>query len=123
VIWVGAAWGLWFLPFVVGVAAGLACAGRSRKKAALALACLGALAGWSLPLLAMSAAGLPVAGTARVVAAEAGLPPYALVTLAATVLVALAQAALGVWAGGSAARLVSPGIGRRGGSRRHSPAR
>jgi hypothetical protein len=113
VIWIGAARGWWFLPFVAGVATGLGGWIRIRRSRwAVAQACLGALAGWLLPLLIRLAEGQPVGGTARVVAAEAGLPPYALVTLAATLLVAVLQAAVGVWAGWATAGLVGAISGR-----------
>jgi hypothetical protein len=110
VIWGGTAWGLWFLPFAVGVLTGLAFVIRDGKaRWAVALASLSALVGWSLPLLARAAGGQPVEGTARVVAAVAGLPPYALLPLAATVLVAIVQAATGVFAGWATTRLFRPG--------------
>ena len=90
-----AAWaGLWFVPFVIGVAAGL----LSRRWSRVVLVMVaGAIAGWALPLWILALRGHPVGATARAIAAFAGLPPYASVAVAATLLVALLQALTGAW--------------------------
>jgi hypothetical protein len=106
----GAFAGVWFLPFVAGmvVAVPMRSTGR-RARPALAMACLIALAGWILPLLIrLWAEGEPVGATARTVAALAGLPPYAAVTVAAVLLVAVLQGAAGWWLGWALAGLARP---------------
>jgi hypothetical protein len=101
----GAALGWWFVPFVVGVAAGIAGRyGRWRLRAALVAVALMASAGWAIPLAWSAWSGSAVGATARVVAALAGLPPHAVVAVAATLLVAVIQALLGLWLG----RTLSP---------------
>ncbi|HLI38920.1 MAG TPA: hypothetical protein VKV80_16510 [Streptosporangiaceae bacterium] len=92
--------GLWFMPFAAGVAAGLAApyAGWTVRSALAAAEVMG-LAGWGGPLLWLGLRGEPVIATARVVAALAGLPARAAIAIAATLLVACAQAAAGLWLG------------------------
>ena len=94
----GAAAGWWFLPFVAGLAAGAAARyGRWRLRAALPAAALVAAIGWAIPLGWQALHGAPVRATARVVAALAGLPPHAVVAIAATLVVAVLQALAGLW--------------------------
>ena len=101
----GAYLGLWWLPFVVGVAAGLpAVTGRLGRGAVLA-ATAGAVLGWALPLVAMALASLPVGATARIIAGLAALPPCAGVTVAVVLLLAALQVLVGAWL----ARAVFPG--------------
>src|SRR5207302_4775023 len=68
-----AAAGLWFVPFVAGVAIG-ALSSRRRVSRGLLAAVLAAL-GWVGPLLWEGWQGVPIVATARVAAALAGLPP------------------------------------------------
>jgi hypothetical protein len=75
---------------------------------ALAAACLTGMTGWVLPLIWLLIQGEPVGATARVVAALAGLPPYAAIVVAATLLIAVIQAAVGTWLGWSIAALAFP---------------
>jgi hypothetical protein len=94
----GAAAGWWFLPFIVGLAAGLAARyGRWRLRAALLACAVLAAVGWAVPLGWSAWQGAPVGATARVVAALAGLPAHAPVAIAFTLLVAVIQALLGCW--------------------------
>ena len=94
----GAAAGWWFLPFVAGLAAGAAARyGRWRLRVALPAAALVAAIGWAIPLSWQALHGVPVRATARVVAALAGLPPHAVVAIAATLVVAALQALAGLW--------------------------
>lgn len=86
--------GWWFVPFVAGVAAGLLSLRRPRVVPAAAL---GAVAGWALPLWILALRGYPAGATAHVIAALAGLPPYAAVTVVATLLLAALQALTGAW--------------------------
>ena len=89
-----AAAGLWFVPFVAGVAAGLLSRRRPRVVPAAAL---GAVAGWALPLWILALRGLPAGATARAIAALAGIPPYAAVAVLVTLLLAAFQALAGAW--------------------------
>lgn len=89
------AWaGLWFVPFVAGVAGGAASL-RWRRMVLLAVA--GSVAGYVLPLWIMALRGLPVGATGRAIAGLAGLPPHAAVTVVATLLLAAIQALVGAW--------------------------
>jgi hypothetical protein len=99
-IWAGAAAGLWFVPLIVAGLAGVV--GRvtfMRSSRVLIAACTIAVSGWLAPLGRRIAEGQPVGATAREVASLAGLPPYSGVVIAAVILVALLQAAAGMWTG------------------------
>jgi hypothetical protein len=98
--------GAWFAPFLAGLAGGLAVR-RLRRRAAL-LTGLAVVLGWIAPLAWETLQGAPVGAVARTVAALAGLPPYAAVTMAAMLLTALAQAAAGTWLGRAVISLRSP---------------
>jgi hypothetical protein len=89
-----AALGLWFVPFVAGVGAGLL---SRRGRKVVPAAALGAIAGWALPLWILALRGLPEGATARAIAALAGIPPYAAVAVAVTLLLAGLQALAGAW--------------------------
>jgi hypothetical protein len=89
------AWaGAWFVPFLVGVGAGVASL-RWRRMVLLAVAAV--VAGWALPLWIMALRGLPVGATSRAIAGLAGLPPYAGVTIVVTLLLAALQALAAAW--------------------------
>ncbi len=98
----GAALGLWFLPFVAGIAAGIT---PWRFRSALAAVVLAVLVGWGAALWWPALSGAPAGATARVIAALAGLPPHAAVGVAATLLVGVAQALVALWL----ARALRPG--------------
>ena len=70
--------GAWFVPFIVGVAAGVA---SLRWRRMVVLAVSAAVAGWAIPMWLLALRGLPVGATARAIAGLAGLPPYAAVTI------------------------------------------
>jgi len=89
-----AAAGAWFVPFVAGAAAGLL---SLRRPGVVVAAVLGAVAGWALPLWILALRGYPAGATAHAIAALAGLPPYAAVTVVATLLLAALQALAGAW--------------------------
>jgi hypothetical protein len=99
---VGAYVGFWFVPFVIGVGAGVLSARRVRWTVIPAMT--GAVVGWAISLWILALRGLPVGATARVIAALAGLPPYAGVAVAVTLLLAALQVLVGAWL----ARAVSP---------------
>jgi hypothetical protein len=105
----GALAGLWFMPFLAGVAAGVAARyGRWRLRTALAAAAAMAAAGWGLALWWLVLHGMPDGAVAREIAALAGLPPYAALVVAVAVLIAVVQAAVGLWLG----RALAPGRAR-----------
>ena len=107
-----AALGLWFVPFVAGVAAGLL---SLRRPGIVPAAALGAIAGWALPLWILALRGLPAGATARAIAALAGIPPYAAVAVVVTLLLAALQALAGAWlARALAPRRSSAATGDRG---------
>ena len=85
---------LWFVPFIVGVAAGVA---SLRWRRMVVLAVFAAVAGWAIPMWLLALRGLPAGATARAIASLAGLPPYAAVTIVATLLLAALQALAGAW--------------------------
>jgi hypothetical protein len=86
--------GIWYMPFALGVMAG---AGWRSSRAAGLVAAACAVAGWAIALWIMALHGLPVGATARTIAALAGLPPYAAVAIAVTLLLAALQALAGSW--------------------------
>lgn len=86
--------GAWFVPFIVGVAAGVA---SLRWRRIVLLAVASAVVGWAIPLWVLALRGLPAGATARTIASLAGLPPYAAVTIVATLLLAALQALAGTW--------------------------
>jgi hypothetical protein len=89
------AWaGLWFVPFIVGVGAGVA---SLRWRRMVLLAAAAAVVGWVIPLWVLALRGLPVGATARTIASLAGLPPYAGVTVVVTLLLGALQALAGAW--------------------------
>ena len=105
----GALAGWWFLPFLAGLGTGLAVHfGRLRLRAALPAAVLVAAGGWAAALAWLALRdGLPEVAVARTIAALAGLPASAVVTMAVTLVVAALQAAAGLWLG----RALAPGHG------------
>jgi hypothetical protein len=90
----GAAFGLWWLPFAAGIAAGAA---PWRARSALGLVLVAVLAGWCAALWWPALTGAPAGATARAVAALAGLPPYTGVGVAGTLLVGMLQVLAAVW--------------------------
>jgi hypothetical protein len=95
--WLGAYLGAWWVPFPVGVAAGLPAVRSRAGRGAVLTATAGALLGWALPLWAMALSSLPVGATARTIAALAGLPARAAVAVAVTLLLAALQVLAGAW--------------------------
>ena len=92
----GAAAGWWFVPFVVGLTAGLAnWIGRWSLRAALPAVAVMAAVGWAAPLWWQVLHGQADGAVARVIAAVLTLPGYAAVGIAITVLVAVVQALVG----------------------------
>ncbi len=99
--------GLWFMPFLAGLAAGIAARpGRWRLRVSLPAVIMLAAAGWGAALWWLVLRQLPEGAVAREIAALAGLPPHAPVALAVTLLVAVIQAVAGLWLG----RALAPGL-------------
>jgi hypothetical protein len=105
----GAAAGLWFLPFLAGLVAGLAARyGRLRMRVTLPATAAMAAAGWGAALWWLALRGTPDGAVTREVAALAGLPPRASVTVTVVVLVGVIQAVAGLLLG----RALAPGRAR-----------
>ena len=96
----GAELGLWFVPFVVGLAVGLLARPGWRLRHTLPAVLVMALLGWGVPLYWPAVVqGQPVGATARVIAALAGVPPHAVFGVVFTLLVGVLQAVVGLWLG------------------------
>jgi hypothetical protein len=97
----GAELGLWFVPFVVGLAAGLLLARAGwRLRHTMPAVLVMALLGWGVPLYWPAVVqGQPAGATARVIAALAGVPPHAVFGVVFTLLVGVLQAVVGLWLG------------------------
>lgn len=93
----GAYLGAWWVPFPAGVAVGLPVVAGRVGRGGLLAATAGAVLGWALPLWMMALSSLPAGATARAIAALAGLPPYAAVAVAVTLLLAALQVLVGAW--------------------------
>ncbi|MGH3275044.1 MAG: hypothetical protein ACRDNZ_12080, partial [Streptosporangiaceae bacterium] len=104
---VGAAAGLWFAPFAVGLGAGLVSRVGSWRARVLAPAvAVMAIAGWGIPLWSQAWHGWPSGGAVRVIAAmvglsgsAVGLPGSATGRVLVTLLAAGLQALAGLWLG------------------------
>jgi hypothetical protein len=102
---VGAWVGAWWVPFAIGVAAGIPRGKWSPlSRGGVLPAVVGAVIGWLVPVWVLALRGQPAGATARAIAGLAGLPPYAGVTVAVLALLA----ALQVWVGAWLARAVFP---------------
>ncbi len=100
VIAAAAAIGWWFMPFAVGLLAGLANhVGRWPTRVALPAVAVVSAAGWAVPLWWSVLRGGPYGAVARAIAALVGLPGFAAVAVALTVLIAAAQGLAGYWLG------------------------
>ncbi|HEY2504919.1 MAG TPA: hypothetical protein VGI58_00240 [Streptosporangiaceae bacterium] len=100
VIIAGTALGLWFMPFAVGLLAGVANGvGRWPPRVAMPAVAATATAGWAIPLGWSVLRGAAYGPVAREIAAQVGLPGYAAVGMIAVVLVAVIQALVGYWLG------------------------
>jgi hypothetical protein len=109
VVAVAALLGLWFVPFLAGVAAGMGARyGRWRLRVSLPATVAIAAVGWGAALWWLVLRGLPEGAVAREIAALAGLPASSAVAIVATLLVAVIQALAGLWLG----RALAPGLAR-----------
>ena len=92
--------GLWFMPFVVGLAGGLAAKWgewplRVMGSAVIAVCALG----WGAALAYQAVRGLPIGATARTIAAISGLPAFAAAGVAEALGVAVLLGLVGLWLG------------------------
>jgi hypothetical protein len=90
----------WFMPFVLGLLAGLAnkVGGWPARLAVPAVVVMAAI-GWGAPLGWAILHGQPYGAVAKETAALGGLPAYPAVGLGETVLVAIVQVVIGYWLG------------------------
>ena len=102
----GAALGWWFVPFAVGLIAGLITgAGGWRLRVCVPAVIVMAAAGWGAPLWSLALRGLPVGATAAAIGGLAGaagwpaLPVNAAAVVGLTLAVSIAQALAGLWLG------------------------
>jgi hypothetical protein len=92
--------GLWFVPFVAGLATGIAIRwGGWRLRVSVPAVIVMTAGGWALALLIPVLRGLPVRATARTIAALAGLPAHAFIAIAVTLAVSVVQGLAGLWLG------------------------
>ena len=92
--------GLWFMPFLLGLAAGVAMRwGQWRLRVTIPAVLIVAAAGWALALWAEAIRGMPVGPTARTIAEVAGLPAAAAEIVAITLAVSAVQGLAGLWLG------------------------
>ena len=99
-IWAAAAAGIWFMPFLAGLAAGIAARfGGWRLRVTLPAVVIMTAAGWGLALWIPALAGLPVGATGRVIAALAGLPASAVTGVGVALAVGALQGLAGLWLG------------------------
>jgi hypothetical protein len=105
----GAMLGLWFMPFLLGLATGVAMRwGAWRLRVTIPAVLIMAAAGWTLALWAAAMRGMPVAPTARTIAQVAGLPAVAALIVGITLAVSVVQGLAGLWLG----RAIAPRPGR-----------
>ena len=96
----GAMLGLWFMPFLLGLATGVAMRwGAWRLRVTIPAVLIMAAAGWTLALWAAAMRGMPVAPTARTIAQVAGLPAVAALIVGITLAVSVVLGLAGLWLG------------------------
>jgi hypothetical protein len=101
----GAMLGLWFMPFLLGLASGVAMRwGQWRLRVTIPSVLIMAAAGWALALWAEAIGGTPVEPTARNIARVAGLRADAALIIEITLAVSALQALAGLWLGRAVAR-------------------
>ena len=96
----GSALGLWFTPFVVGLATGIVVRwGGWRLRVSAPAVVIMAAAGWGLALWVPVLRGLPLGATARTIAVTAGLPAITVLAFCAALAVSVALGLAGLWLG------------------------
>ena len=96
----GAMLGLWFMPFLLGVATGVAMRwGVWRLRVTIPAVLMMAAAGWALAFWAAVMQGMPVGPTARTIGQVAGLPAAVTPIVWITLAVSMVQGLAGLWLG------------------------
>lgn len=96
----GALLGLWFMPFLAGLATGVVMRwGWWRLRVTVPGVLIMAAAGWGLALWVEAVRGQPIGPTARTIASVAGLPAVAALTVVITLGVSALQGLAGLWLG------------------------
>ena len=96
----GALLGLWFVPFLAGLATGVVMRwGWWRLRVTVPAVLIMTAAGWGLALWIQAVRGQAVGPIARTIAAVAGLPALAVLTVAITLGVSALQGLTGLWLG------------------------
>jgi hypothetical protein len=109
-IGVGALAGLWLVPFVVGLVAGLSARrGGWSLRVTLPVTLIMAIAGWGGAFWLQARAGVPVGATARAIVAQAGLSAAPSARVGTVLAVSAILAVAGLWLG----RALTPWPGRR----------
>jgi hypothetical protein len=92
--------GVWFMPFLVGLATGVVMRwGWWRLRVTVPAVLVMTCAGWGLALGLLAALGQAVGPTAQTIALVAGLPGTAAVAIAAALGVSAVQGLAGLWLG------------------------
>jgi len=100
----GALLGLWFMPFLVGLATGVVMRwGWWRLRVTVPAVLVITAAGWGLALWIMSLGGEAIGPTARTIASVAGFPNVAALAIGATLGVSVLLGLSGLWLGRAAA--------------------
>ncbi len=110
VVWIGAAFGLWWITVLAGLAIGLIV---PRGRGAFGASALAGLLGWALPL-AVAAVGLPIGRAASVVAGIMGFgTANGALVIVLTLLLGLLLCLSGAWIGVALRRLPPQGERRK----------
>ena len=92
--------GIWYMPFVVGLATGVAMRWAGwRLRVSVPAVIVMTVAGWWLALWVSALRGQPVGATARAIATISGLPSVAALTVAITLAVSGLLGLAGLWLG------------------------
>ena len=96
----GAMDGIWFIPLITGVIAGVGARfGQWPLRVMAPAVVLICAAGWGAALIVPAVRGLPVGATARTIAGVAGLPALVTVGVGITLAVSVLQGLAGLWLG------------------------
>jgi hypothetical protein len=96
----GAMDGIWFIPLIIGVVAGVGARfGQWPLRVMAPAVVLICAAGWGAALIVPAVRGLPVGATARTIAGVAGLPALVTVGVGITLAVSVLQGLAGLWLG------------------------
>jgi hypothetical protein len=96
----GAMDGIWFVPLIIGVIAGVGARfGRWPLRVMAPAVVVICAAGWGAALVVPAVRGLPVGATARTIAGVAGLPAMVVVGVGITLAVSVLQGLAGLWLG------------------------